>query len=103
MVYGLSGRLPLYVVTELPKSGGSWVSQMLSDYLCIPFPRNRFPRLETCVMHGHYLFGKRMKNVVVVLRDGRDVVSYYYHCLFENELNNMRLVQRVEKIFNLKI
>ena len=54
MVRGFSGVLPLYVVTEHPKSGGSWTSQMLSDYLDIPFPRNRFPNFQTSLMQGHY-------------------------------------------------
>jgi hypothetical protein len=35
-----------------------------------------------------------MRNVLVVVRDGRDVmVSFYYHCLFKNERFNARLVE----------
>ena len=93
MCYFLSRYLPLYIVTEYPKSGGSWVSQMLSDYLDIPFPRNQFPKLQSSIMHGHYLYFPTMRNVFVVIRDGRDVmVSYYYHSLFKNERFNERLV-----------
>ena len=98
MVTCLSDALPLYIVTEYPKSGGSWVSQMLSEYFNVPFPRNRFPRLRSSIMHGHYLPFPTMKNVVVVLRDGRDVmVSFYYHCLFKNERYNARLVETTRK------
>ena len=94
MVSGLSGLLPLYIVTEYPKSGGSWVAQMLSDYLNLPFPRNRFPKLQSSVIHGHYLYSPTIKNAVVVFRDGRDVmVSFYYHSLFKNERFNARLVE----------
>lgn len=94
MVHLLSDVLPLYIVTEYPKSGGSWVSQMLSEYLNVPFPRNQFPKIQSSVMHGHYLYSPSMKNVVVVLRDGRDVmVSFYYQSLFANERFNSRLVE----------
>ncbi len=94
MVHLLSDVLPLYIVTEYPKSGGSWVSQMLSEYLNVPFPRNQFPKIQSSVMHGHYLYSPSMKNVVVVLRDGRDVmISFYYQSLFANERFNSRLVE----------
>ena len=55
MVHLLSGVLPLYVVNEFPKSGGTWVGQMLGRALGVPFPRNRFPVLRPSIMHGHYL------------------------------------------------
>lgn len=49
-------------------------------------------------MHGHYLKPWGMKNVAVVWRDGRDVmVSWYYHCLFQNERGNAALVDIVRK------
>jgi hypothetical protein len=73
MVHMLSGAIPLYIVNEYPKSGGTWVGQMLGRALRVPFPRNRFPVLRPSIMHGHYLRPWGMKNVVVVWRDGRDV------------------------------
>jgi len=86
MCYALSSFLPLYIVNEYPKSGGTWVCQMLSDYLAIPFPRNQFPKFQSSIMHGHYLYIPRMKNVYIVMRDGRDImVSYYYQSLFKHE------------------
>jgi len=95
MVNTLAGQLPLYIVTEYPKSGGTWIGQMISDYLDIPFPRNQRPRIQSCVMHGHMLSNQRLKNVICVLRDGRDVmVSWYYHRFFLNERNSAALVQR---------
>jgi hypothetical protein len=88
MSYVLSGVLPLYIVSEYPKSGGSWFSQMLSEYLEVPFPRNKRPMLESCVMQCHYLYSPRFKNAFCVIRDGRDVmVSAYYFMLFHNEKN----------------
>lgn len=85
--------LNLVVVNEFPKSGGSWVADMLSDALEIPFPRNRLPMLRSCILHGHMMHSWNMSNVLVVWRDGRDVlVSQYYHSLFENDRGNTRLV-----------
>jgi len=91
----LSGTLPLYIVTEYPKSGGTWVSQMISAYLGLPFPRNIRPKLESCIMHGHMLPTPFMKNVVCLFRDGRDImVSSYFHMLFQNDRNPPIMVQR---------
>lgn len=83
----LSNWLPLYIVTEFPKSGGSWVAQMLAECLDVPFPRNARPKFESCVMHGHYKYNSRLKNTVCVTRDGRDVmVSAYFHMMFDSKI-----------------
>ena len=75
---------PKIVLTEHPKSGGTWVSQMIAEYLSIPNPRNRLPPRRRCVVHGHFLHVADANDLVVMWRDGRDVmVSYYYHTLFE--------------------
>jgi sulfotransferase family protein len=98
MVHLLSGAIPLYIVNEYPKSGGTWVGQMLGRALGVPFPRNRFPVLRPSVMHGHYLRPWGMKNVVVVWRDGRDVmVSWYYQNLFSHEWRNDLQVERARR------
>ncbi|RME61289.1 hypothetical protein D6779_00345, partial [Candidatus Parcubacteria bacterium] len=100
MIRYLSDSLPLYIVTEHPKSGGSWVGQMLADYLDVPFPRNRVPSIEACIMHGHYLRRNLQGRgrTFVVIRDGRDVmVSWYYHCFFINDRENQRLVSRMRR------
>ena len=98
MVHLLSGVLPLYIVNEYPKSGGTWFSQMLGAALGVPFPRHRFPALRSSIMQGHYLDGWGMRNVVVVWRDGRDVmVSFYHFCLFELPHGNAELVAEVRR------
>jgi len=98
MLYLLSDRIPLFLVTEYPKSGGSWVAQMLAAYMGIPFIRNRRPplmQMSPCVLHGHYLYNRRFRNTVVVIRDGRDVmVSAYYHMLHHNDKNPPWSVER---------
>jgi hypothetical protein len=94
MVHLLSGVVPLYVVNEFPKSGGTWVGQMLGRALGVPFPRNRLPVLRTSIMHGHYLNPWGMKNVVVSWRDGRDVmVSWYHQQLIEHEYNRAQVAR----------
>lgn len=90
----LSGIMPYYVVNEYPKSGGTWLAQMISQALHLPFESNKPLRFEPCVTHGHFLHPFCLKNVVVVWRDPRDViVSYYHHCFFLNEHNNASLVK----------
>jgi hypothetical protein len=94
MVHLLSGVVPLYVVNEFPKSGGTWVGQMLGRALGVPFPRNRLPVLRPSIMHGHYLGPWGMKNVVVCWRDGRDVmVSWYHQQLISHEWNERQVTR----------
>lgn len=90
MIWHTSSRwLPVYLVTEFPKCGGTWYSQMLAECLELPFARNNnSPKFESCIMHGVFKHSRNFHNVSVVLRDGRDVmVSSYYHFLFKNNAN----------------
>lgn len=81
-----SGALPYYVVNEFPKSGGTWLTQMMSDAMELPFHRNDFVKLERSVVHGHYLLPYGLRNVIVLWRDPRDViVSFYHHCYFVSD------------------
>ncbi len=98
MVHALSGALPLYVVNEFPKSGGTWLGQMLGRALGVPFPRNRLPSLRPSIMHGHYLRRGGLRNVVVCWRDGRDImVSWYHQCLFPHDRRNELQVARARR------
>ena len=93
-VRAFSGLAPYYLVNEFPKSGGTWLAQMLSDALDLPFRRNAPIRFEPAVTHGHFLSPLGLRNVVVLWRDPRDLlVSYYYHCYFRNEHGNAALVR----------
>lgn len=90
----LSGALPLYVVNEFPKSGGTWVGQMLGRALGVPFPRNRLPVLRPSIMHGHYLSPCGIMNAVAAWRDGRDVmVSWYHQQLIPHEWNRAQVAR----------
>jgi hypothetical protein len=83
--YYASRRLNLVLVSEFPKSGGTWYCQMLSDYLQIPYPRNKVPHFEKSVLHGHHYYSPSFNKPVCMIRDGRDaLVSYYHHMYFGN-------------------
>lgn len=78
------GWFPL--VNEYPKSGASWLAQMLAASLDLRFPRNRLPHFGDCLLHGHLRPKGVGTDVVLMHRDGRDVmVSYYFHRIVGNE------------------
>jgi hypothetical protein len=86
MVRALNRIAPYYVVNEFPKSGGTWLTQMLADAFALPFRRNEFVRFEPSVVHGHYLNTALIAKAVIIWRDPRDVlVSFYHHCYFRDE------------------
>lgn len=98
----LSGQMPIYVVNEYPRSGGTWFGLMLADYLNIPFQRNRAPRLGAQVIHAHYLYSPFLKNVFCIFRDGRDImVSLYYYSLFFDGLDNQQNVKHTKKYLGI--
>lgn len=98
MWHYMQKQLNLVLVTEHPKSGGTWFSQLLAKALDIPFPRNKRPKFESCLMHGHIMYHPNFNKVVAVIRDGRDViVSAYYHLLFNNDRNSAERVERYRK------
>jgi hypothetical protein len=70
------------LLTEYPKSGGTWLGEMVADVCAIDFPQNRFPSSTRCLYHGHYLRRFPSVKTIVLWRDPRDiVVSWYYHTL----------------------
>ena len=86
MAHCLSGVLPIYIVNEFPKSGGTWLAGMLASALGLPFEDNVDPPIRASVMKAHFLRPGGLKNTVIVWRDGRDVmVSLYHHCYFKFE------------------
>lgn len=86
-----------YFVTAFPKSGGTWLGQMLAGCTGLPFPRNNsVPKWENSILHGHLLPHESYDNVIVLIRDGRDcVVSLYYQYLFDNEWNMPKALKKI--------
>jgi len=86
---------PKIVVSEYPRSGGTWIAQMLAAYLGVPFPRHRLPQRRRSIIQGHFLDAADAHDIIVVRRDGRDVmVSYYYFALLELPVTSGRWVRR---------
>ncbi len=96
---------PFYYVSEHPKSGGSWLAKMVSDYLQLPFPQfTRLPIGFSCVILNHWRYDPRMRRAFYLYRDGRDVmVSLYFHHLHMGRHSQnpvpRRITRTYEKLF----
>lgn len=72
-------------VSEFPKSGGTWLCQLLCFITGHSFPRNSPVLSRSAILHSHLLPTHRQKKPIYVVRDGRDVIiSSYFHFLVEN-------------------
>lgn len=96
MARSLSGVAPYYVVNEFPRSGGTWLASMLAVALDAPFAQHRLPGAGKAVLHGHFRGGWGLNNVVVLWRDGRDVLtSYYHYWMFRDQISSPELSAQV--------
>ncbi len=70
---------PQYFVSEYPRSGGTWLAHMLADYLECSCPGpSVFPVGCRAVLHNHWKFHPKLRRVIYLARDGRDVMTSYY-------------------------
>jgi hypothetical protein len=97
VTHSLASAIPLYIVNEFPRSGGTWLSRMLGLALDLPINRWTFQRLRPSVVHCCYAHPSGLRNVTVLWRDGRDaLVSLYHHvCIRAHDGNNSVLVETV--------
>jgi hypothetical protein len=72
-------RLGMWYGAGYPKSGTTWLCNLMSSYLDVPFVRNyRLPVLMPCVVHSHWLPADRLPPTIYIVRDGRDVLVSRY-------------------------
>ena len=59
---------------------------------------------RTSILHGHYLWPGGMENIVMLWRDGRDVIvsQYYAYLILQKGISNERLVQRTRRALYFK-
>ena len=93
---------PSVVLTEFPKSGGTWFCQMLTEYTKIPYPRNQLPSIGSNIYQGHFL--KRYPcRTIVLWRDPRDILISLYHFLyFKTEYVTQARVDAARRHANFK-
>jgi hypothetical protein len=74
-------RLGYFLVSEYPKSGGTWFGKMAAETVQLPYPEHSvLPIGCPAVIHNHWTFHRGFRRAWYVCRDGRDVmVSLYFH------------------------
>ncbi len=89
--------MPIYIVNEYPKSGGTWIAKMLSEAMSIEFQHAAIVKPKKSIIHGHFINGLNEKKMIIVTRDVRDIViSWYFHCFFENDISNAQFVKNMK-------
>lgn len=71
---------PMYLVVGFPRSGTTWLSEMLSSYYNLPRPSHYYlPLAFGSIIHTHASPSCKFRKVYYIVRDGRDVyVSWYF-------------------------
>lgn len=79
IAYRYAKVFPMYFVVGFPRSGTSWLSDLIADYYNLPRPKDYYlPIAFASVLHTHSKPNKRMKNIFYIYRDGRDAYTSYY-------------------------
>lgn len=76
-------RFPMHFVCSFPRSGSTWLSEMVADYLNLPRPSHYiFPIGFSSIIHTHVSPNFGLNNCFYIYRDGRDCyLSFYYYLL----------------------
>jgi len=87
-------------VVEFPKSGGSWVRNMLQTYLGgRPYLNNRLITPRT-VVQVHRLYHWSLRKAILVVRDPRDIYvsMYYFETQYEHRVRDPKINQFVSEM-----
>jgi len=76
-------HFPMHFVCSFPRSGSTWLSEMIADYLNLPRPSHYiFPVGFSSVIHTHVRPNFGLNDCFYIYRDGRDCyLSFYYYLL----------------------
>jgi hypothetical protein len=95
-----SRTFPFVFVIGYPKSGTTWVSQLIADYLQLPFAQHSLlPVGCPAVVHGHERASKKYPRGLYVMRDGRDALTsmYFFNTRRLSEGDNPAMSRRLRR------
>ena len=79
IAYRYAKDFPQYFVVGFPRSGTSWLSEIVADYYNLPRPRHYYlPVAFAAVLHTHFKPNRRFTNTFYIYRDGRDSYASSY-------------------------
>ncbi len=77
-------NFPMYFVVGFPRSGTSWLSDLVADYYNLPRPKQYYlPVAFASVLHTHFKPNRKFKNTFYTYRDGRDAYTSYYFVMLK--------------------
>ena len=77
--YRYAKHFPMYFVVGFPRSGTSWLSDLVADYYNLPRPKHYYlPIACAAVLHTHHKPNRKFKNTFYIYRDGRDTYTSYF-------------------------
>ena len=86
----------VFFICGPPRSGTSWISDVLALYHNLPRPKHyRLPILFESVIHTHVVLNPKVyKGVVFVVRDGRNAYLSLYRLIQKEILSNKKSIRR---------
>ena len=94
-------HFPMYFVCGYPRSGTTWFSQMLGNYMNLPNPEHYiFPIGFAAIIHTHASANHKLKNCFYIVRDGRDaMVSLYFYTILKMQKGHFPVRQHFIDLF----